>query len=201
MFQVVLKICNYVERFRMKDKNYIETTNYTPEQLKQELGNVAILEGAMCVDEHYSLFKLSKIVNVKTTLLNIYREYEQFKELPINKIDTILVETSLSYGDKVYDVAEVLIKLYEKTGWKPKRVVNTMEYGLCGLYTICKKLDIEVFRIRESLDDVSEIDDWELQKVHFSETDIDDINDIMNNKFYEDLHENKSQQNMQILYL
>lgn len=175
----------------MKDKNYIETTNYTPEQLKQELGNVAILEGAMFIDEHYSLFELSKIVNVKTTLLNIYREYEQFKELPLNKIDTILVETSLTYGDKVYDVAEVLIKLYEKTGWKPKRVINTMDYGLCGLYAICNKLGIEVFRIRESLDDNSDIDDWELQKVYFSETDADDINDIMNNKFYEDLHESK----------
>lgn len=102
----------------------------------------------------------------------------------------------MTYGDKVYDVAEVLIKLYEKTGWKPKRVINTMEFGLCGLYTICKNLDIEVFRIRESLDDDSDIDDWELQKVHFSETDIDDINDIMSNKFYEDLHENKSQQNI-----
>jgi len=173
----------------MKDKNYIATTNYTPEQLKQELGNVAILEGALIIDENYSLFELSKIVNVKTTLLNIYREHEQFKELPLNKIDTILVETSLSYGDKVYDVAEVLINLYKKTGWKPKRIINTMSYGLCGLFIICNKLDIEVFRIRESLADNSNIDDWELQKVYFSETNSEDITDIMNNKFYEDLHE------------
>lgn len=175
----------------MKDKNYIKTTNYTPDQLKNELGNVAILEGSLIIDTNYNLFELSKIVNVKATLLNVYREYEQFKELPLNKIDTILVETSLSYGDKVYNVAEMLIKLYEKTGWKPKRVVNTMEFGLCGLFTICNKLDIEVFRIRESLSDNSDIDDWELQQVHFSETDVDDINDIMNNRFYKDLHENK----------
>lgn len=174
----------------MEDKNYIKTTNYTPEQLKQELGSVAILEGALSIDENYNLFELSKIVNVKTTLLNIYREHEQLKELPLNNIDTVLVETSLTYGDKVYDVAEVLINLYKKTGWKPKKVINTMDFGLCGLYTICNKLDIEVFRIRESLDDNSNIDDWELQKVYFSESDAEDIPDIMNNKFYEDLHEN-----------
>nr|QEI46276.1 hypothetical protein pM830MA_0092 [Aliarcobacter cryaerophilus] len=36
----------------MKDKNYIETTNYTPEQLKQKLGNVAILEAALNVKKN-----------------------------------------------------------------------------------------------------------------------------------------------------
>jgi len=171
-----------------KDRNFIESTNYKPTELNKLLGKVAILEGGFHIDKNGYLPQIEKFIDIDLKLLNIYRNHEQLKQLPLNQIDTILLESTFTYQDKIYNVAEVLLTLYHNTGWKPKRVINTFDYGLCGLFVICNKLHIEVFRMRESLNDDAELDDWELQKVHFSDSDNEDISELMNYSWFDELH-------------
>jgi hypothetical protein len=42
--------------------------------------------------------------------------------------------------------------------------------------------------MRESLNDDAELDDWELQKVHFSDSDNEDISELMNYSWFDELH-------------
>ena len=126
--------------------------------LKEKLGNIAILEGSFSIDKNGYLLDIMKALKIDTKseliLTNIYIEHKKLNCLPLNKVDTILMETTFSYQDKIYDVAKVIVGLYKETGWKPKYVVNTMNYGLNALWHICSKLDIEVFRIIDA-DDIS----------------------------------------------
>ena len=172
----------------MKDRNFIENKNFKPHELKETLGKVAILEGSFHIDENGYLPEISELVDITLTLLDIYRNHEQLKELPLKQIDTILMESTFTYQDKIYGVAEVILALYYSTGWKPKKVINTMDYGLCGLFVICNKLDIDVFCIKESLHDDSDLGDYQLQKVYFSDLELDDKIELMKYNWFDELH-------------
>lgn len=138
--------------------------DFSNEDLKKELGSVAILEGDFSIDSNGYLPDIQAVLgdNIKLEIMNVYREHEQLLGLPKNKIDTILMESTFTYQDKIYDVAKVLVELYRKTKWKPKKVVNTMDYGLHALWYICSKLDIEVYRITDA--DDFDIGDFRLEK-------------------------------------
>lgn len=182
----------------MKEKNLIETKNFSPDELKKELGSVAILEGSPSIDKDGYLPNLEKIVDTQLELLDVYYNHEQLIQLKTHNIETLLVETTFAYQDKIYDIAAVLFSLYYKTGWKPKRVVNTMKYGLSGFYAMCNILGIEVYRIRRSLDNSSNLGDYELQKVFFSEEDLEDKMELQQYSWFNVLHEdfkNKREKN------
>ena len=169
-------------------EKYTELLNLSNEELKNKLGKVAIMEGDFHIAQNGYIPNIQKVLNdnIILELTNVYREHEQLLQLAENKIDTVLMETTFTYQDKIYDVAEFLIKIYKKTGWKPKRVVNTMDYGLGQLWVICNKLDIEVFRIEDS-DDLDNINTsyFQLRKVGFS--DFDSVHVYVKYAEFEDL--------------
>jgi len=150
---------------------YIKDIELSNNDLKEFLGRCAIIEGAVSINENGYLPDIIKVLdsNIILELTSIYIEHNKLLDLVPNEIDTILLETTFTYQDKIYNVADFLIKLYLKTGWKPKRVVNTFDYGLEQLYIICNKLDIEVYKIQDSYD--LDIGDFQLKKVGFNEWD------------------------------
>lgn len=133
--------------------------DYLNKNLKNKLGNIAILEGDFSIDTHGFLFEVQKELkeNIKVEIFNVYRDHSLLLQLPKYNIDTLLMETTFTYEDKIYGITEFLLKLYSSTGWKPKRIVNTMDYGLEAFYIICHKLDIEVYRIDDA-DDIKNCD-------------------------------------------
>lgn len=128
--------------------------DYSKENLKQKLGNIAILEGDLSLDKLGFLYEIKDVLNdnIKLEIYNVYKDHSLLLQLPKNNIDTLLMETTFTYEDKIYYITEFLLKLYLNTGWKPKRIVNTMDYGLEAFYIICHKLDIEVYRIDDADD-------------------------------------------------
>lgn len=140
--------------------------------LISKLQDIAILEGGMTIDDNGYLFDIINALNIKEEfiLTNIYREHNKLLVLPQNNISTILMETTFTYQDKIYDVAKFIIDMYKKTGWKPKNVINTMDYGLNALYYICSKLDIDVYKIDDA-DDIVKYD-FSLTKIELSKEEL-----------------------------
>jgi len=150
---------------------FTETKQFSDKDLQITLGSVAIVEGGFYIDKNGYLPDVKKSLdeNIDLELTNIYLEHDKLLQLASNNIDTILMETTFTYQDKIHDVAEFLINLYIKTGWKPKKVVNTMDYGLEQLWVICNKLDIEVYKLEDS--DRLSIGNLQLKKVGFDDFD------------------------------
>jgi hypothetical protein len=137
--------------------------------LKKKLGKIAILEGANDIDEMGYLKDIIEALQINENLIltNIYKDHEKLKLLPSNKVQTILLETTWTYQNKIFDVAKFLIGLYKATKWKPKYIVNTMDYGLEALWYICSKLEIEVYKI----EDANRISDFEFALKKFEPKD------------------------------
>lgn len=150
-------------------------------ELKEKLGNISILEGDFSLDSNGFLYEIKDLLNpnIKLELFNIYKDHSLLLQLPKYKIDTLLLETTFTYESKIYDITKFLLELYTKTGWKPKKVVNTMDYGLEAFYIICHKLDIEVFR----LDDANNIEDFDLS---LEQIKLNDLNTFIYEDKYND---------------
>lgn len=152
-------------------KRYTEILPLSDADLKKTLGKVAILEGGFSIPENGYLTDIKKVLtdSIELELTSIYYEHEKLLSLVENQIDTILMETTFTYQDKIYDVAEFLLKMYFKTGWKPKRIINSLDYGLEAFWVICNPVDIELYRIEDA--DREDIGTFQLNKVGFDEFD------------------------------
>ena len=158
------------------DKNMKRKYVFKNEDLSKYLGNVAILEGDSRIDELGNLPDILSAIknknsgNVYLTLLQIYHNPQLLSNLPANNIETIMFESSMVYQDKIYGLMEWLINCYNKTGYLPKRVINTLDYGLDILYYVCSKLGIDVFTIEDNLEE-NAIGEFILVKILYDEKD------------------------------
>ena len=128
------------------------------------LGRVAILEGSLGYGTGDVQEDLIELINPCLLLDNIYREHEKLIELSSQNIETIILESTFSYQDKIQDAYIEILKIMKSTGWKPKRVINTMNYGLDKFYVMCEPLGIEVYLIEDSFCRLDNDTDFKLTK-------------------------------------
>ena len=149
-------------------------TRPTTEDLRVILGATAIIEGGLVIPEGNVIEDVIEAIKPCVTILNAYRNHEALKKLAEEKITTIIMESTFSYGDKIQDSADALIEIMSSTGWKPKRVINTMGYGLDKLFLMCEPFGIDVYRIKDNFDrDSAENEEFELHKILYDGLDYD----------------------------
>ncbi|MDX9744513.1 MAG: hypothetical protein RBT59_11880, partial [Arcobacteraceae bacterium] len=127
--------------------NPIKTTTHpTLQELSKELGKFATVEGEDHLIYQSTLETINELLEPTLLLLNIYKDFSLFPKMAELNIDTIVIESTFSYQDKIQKVILGLLTLYKQTGWKPKKIINTMHYGLDKLFMLGKLLDIEIYQ-------------------------------------------------------
>jgi hypothetical protein len=139
----------------------MEKIQYNYLDLKGLLGNTAIVEGGLLLPEDNLLEDVIKAIGPSIVIMNAYTDTSRFAELAANQIDTIIMESTFTYGDKIKNSSLALIDIMKSTGWKPKRVINTMEYGLDKLFVMCEPFGIDVYQLDYSLDTAFDADGHE----------------------------------------
>jgi len=145
--------------------------------LSSVLGSTAILEGSVGLDEVSSLKDILEevkgVFSPTLTLLGLYYDQSPLQELPKSEIDTIMIHSTFAYQDKILSLYSAIVGIYKATGWKPKRIVNTMDYGLKELYMLCNPLGIEVFYLKEEYGLKGDDDQFSLKETTITGMDYD----------------------------
>lgn len=136
------------------------STEYTTSELKEYLGTIAVLEGDDHIVYRSDLEKLIPLINPEIVLTNVYKDFSRFIEIANQSIDTIIIESTFTYTDKIMSIYKAFISLYLKTGWKPKRIINTKFYGLNELYVLFNDMGIEILELKVPL--IDDEDEFEL---------------------------------------
>ena len=123
-----------------------------------DLGKIAILNGRF-KDKTKGL--LEDFIKDKDILINIeqvYYDHSQLIKLAKQDIDTILISEPFAYQDKIFDIYDELVKISKNSNWKPKRIINTMEYGKEAFYLMAKKTNLDFYQLEYNFDINSDLD-------------------------------------------
>jgi len=131
----------------MTIKPIITQTSPTLRELTKQLGKIAILEGENHLVCRSNAETVNELLNPSLVILNLYKDFSLFPDMAKLDIETIIIESTFTYEDKIKKVMYGLLTLYKQTGWKPKRIINTMSYGLDKLFMLCQPLNIEVHQL------------------------------------------------------
>lgn len=168
----------------------ITETKPTIAELKRLFGEIAILEGEDHITHESNLENVNELLKPSLAIFNMYKDYSLFPELAKMKIDTIVIDSTFTHTKKIMSAIEGLIELYKQTGWKPKNIVNTMEYGLHILYMLGEALDINVYSLCiHNFKDEKEVVSF-LKKIDYDDDAIMDLH-IKYDEFSELLKEKK----------
>jgi len=138
-------------------------------------GNIALIEGRFQETTKGLLTEFIEENPVTLILEQVYYDHSNLYKLAENNIDTILINEPFAFQDKITDLFLIFNRISKKTGWKPKRLVNAMEYGEEGLYLIANQIGIDFFQLQYNFDGDFEKEQFVFIQVKFSNKDFEFI--------------------------
>jgi hypothetical protein len=111
------------------------------------IGNTAIIETNYKIHKNYPLDIVLSYIHPEIVIIDAFNNTDKFNQLPSLNIDTIIIESFLSEENKVISSFLDFIDVINSSGWRPKRIINTLDYGNEKLFVLCHKLNIDVYQL------------------------------------------------------
>ncbi len=133
------------------------------------LGKIAMINGRFKETNKCMLSDFLETTPLTLELEQTYYDHSQLKELAAQNIETIIISEPFAFQDKIFDIYEALIQISKDTGWKPKRLINSMEYGKEGLFLMCEKVGIDFCQLNYNFGDDFERREFAITKINLTD--------------------------------